>query len=87
LQYHQNIQGSSHRPNGNGTRADDETDHAQSSVSSVVVDDTLTGIGELDNPTRELFADVFAKFQPTDQDAATMVCISLEWRLAINIKT
>ncbi|PLW14710.1 hypothetical protein PCANC_21139 [Puccinia coronata f. sp. avenae] len=67
-----NIQGSSHRPNGNGTRADDETDHAQSSVSSVVVDDTLTGIGELDNPTRELFADVFAKFQPTDQDAATM---------------
>ncbi|KAI7935969.1 hypothetical protein MJO29_015272 [Puccinia striiformis f. sp. tritici] len=55
----------------NGIEEDDETDDMHSSVSSVV-DDTLTGIGEMDDTTRELFADVFAKFQPTDQDAPTI---------------
>jgi hypothetical protein len=51
------------------------------SLASSVVDDALLGTGELDNTTRELFADVFAKFQPTDQDTITMVCNSLGWRL------
>ncbi|OAV95030.1 hypothetical protein PTTG_09767 [Puccinia triticina 1-1 BBBD Race 1] len=53
------------------TKEDDKTDNLHSSASSVI-DDVLIGTGDLDNPTRELFADVFAKFQPTDQDASAM---------------
>ncbi|POW12922.1 hypothetical protein PSTT_04106 [Puccinia striiformis] len=66
---HQDTRGAAGRRNG--IEEDDETDDMHSSVSSVV-DDTLTGIGEMDDTTRELFADVFAKFQPTDQDAPTI---------------
>ncbi|KAA1111525.1 hypothetical protein PGT21_003037 [Puccinia graminis f. sp. tritici] len=73
---HSNANGVSSPKNDSADRSDENKEDDESgdvqSLASSVVDDALLGTGELDNSTRELFADVFAKFQPTDQDTISM---------------